>query len=197
MTRTTHATVGICSSYSLSMIMGVDPIYPVIIGVISSLLPDVDTGRSMINRLLIRIKLFQGKWMKLYYLGLFILLLIAFKLTENSVVGIICALCFLLVIGGHRTWFHSIFMIIPFTVIGNTTNLSTFLLTNGILNYTLHLLLDMLNPGGVMLLYPVSMKVFRFPVTFKSKSIITRVFEYSADTVLIYFTFCDAFNRFL
>ena len=197
MTRTTHATVGICSSYYLSMMMGVNPALPVIVGVFSSLLPDIDTGKSMINKLLIRIKLFQGKWMKLYYLGLFILLFFAYKLTANTLIGIMSVLCFLIVVGGHRTWFHSIFMIIPFSIIMSMMNFSVFLMAIGILNYTLHIMLDMLNPSGVILLYPISKRVFRLPLVFKSASVMTRVLEYAVDVSLIYFTFSDALNQFL
>lgn len=189
MTRTTHATVGVCSSFYFSMIIGVNPVWAVVVGVFSSLLPDVDTGRSMINKLLIRVKCFRNKWMKLYYLFLTLALYAVYYFTGIMVIGLLSAMCLLLVIGEHRTWFHSLLMIGPFTFILLVLNLRSELVVIGILNYILHLFLDMPNPSGVMLFYPISNKVFRFPITFRSNSIITRFLEYSADVTLLYLTF--------
>lgn len=194
MTRTTHTTVGICSSYYLSVSMGVNPVLPVVVGVFSSLLPDIDTGKSTINKLLIRIKLFQGKSMKVYFLGLFALLLLAYKLTANSIVALLCILSLLLVIGEHRTWFHSAFMLLPYNIILSSLEFSSFLMAIGTINYAMHLVLDMLNPSGVMLLFPISRKVHRFPITFRTSSEVTRLLEYTADATIIYFTFRDSIN---
>lgn len=189
MTRTTHATVGVCSSFYFSTIIGVNPVWAVIVGVLSSLLADIDTGKSLINKLLIRAKCFRNKWMKLYYLILTFALYAVYCYTGIMVIGLLSALCLLLVIGEHRTWFHSLLMVVPFTFIMLVLNLRSELVAIGVLNYTLHLILDTPNPSGVMLFYPISKKVFRLPITFRSNSAITRFLEYSADLTLLYLTF--------
>lgn len=189
MTKTTHATVGICSSYYLSAVAGINPILPIIIGVFTSLLPDIDTGKSMINRLLIRVKLFRNKWMKVYYLLLTIGFYIGYYFTENQILGILCVLTLLLVLGEHRTWFHSLLMNLPVAIIMSFLHLDSKLIVIGILNYSLHSILDSFNPSGVMLLYPISKKSFRFPITFRSNAWSTRLIEYTADVAMLYLTF--------
>lgn len=189
MTKVTHTTTGLCSSIAISSMSGLNPILAIITGVIASLIPDIDTGRSFINKYLIRVKWLRNEWMAIYYAVITASLFLVYQATGFKWLLVLSFLTLLLVIGQHRTFFHSILIMLPLWPLMEYFKLDSEYIALGMINYLNHLVLDMFNPQGVMLFYPISKKVYRMPIVFNSNAFTTRVIEYSFDCFILYMTF--------
>jgi len=188
MKKTTHATTGICGSFAISAMTGINPIIAVLVGLVYSLLPDIDCGHSYINKFLIRFKVFRNKLMNIYYAGISIILFIIYHYTGFNVVCIVGILTLLLAIGSHRKFFHSLLIMIPFSMLMVILNVDTVIIALALMNYGFHLFFDTFNPTGIMLFYPLSRKVFRMPITFHSDSLQSVIVELVINAAVIYAT---------
>ena len=188
MRRTTHATVGISCSLFISEWFMLNPFYAVAIGIFYSLLADIDTGYSTINKYLIRIKWLRNKFMPIYYLLISIILYIGYYTLQYKVLLVLSFLSLLLVIGKHRTFYHSLFMLVPQGIILHLMGLNIHLQALALMIYSSHLFLDMFNPSGVKLFYPLSDKSYRFPITINSRSKWSTVIEWLLTLIVIYIT---------
>ena len=72
---------------------------------------------------------------------------------------------------GHRTWSHSLFIVVILTLpVIWLDGLGRWLLLSFIIGYVSHILGDWMTPRGVPLLYPVK-KGFSSPLTFRTGSV--------------------------
>lgn len=188
MKKTTHATTGICGSLAISVMTGINPVISVLVGLVYSLLPDIDCGHSYINKFLIRFKWFRNKFMNIYYAGVSLVMFTIYHYTGVKSVCIIGILALLLAIGGHRKFFHSLLILIPLSMLMIMLNVETDIIALALMNYCSHFLLDTFNPSGIMLFYPLSTRVFRMPITFRSGSMQSVILELVINAAVIYTT---------
>ena len=167
---------------------GINPITAAIIGLVFSLLPDIDCGHSYINKFLIRFKVFRNKFMNVYYAGISILMFTIYHYTGLKTVCVVGFLALLLAIGSHRKFFHSLLILIPFSILMIILDVETVFIALASMNYCLHLFLDTINPTGCMLFYPLSTRVYRMPITFRSDSIWFVIVELLINVTVIYAT---------
>lgn len=168
MKRTTHLSAGASLSIALSQIAGVDPISAVLVGCFASLLPDIDHGYSAINQYLIKIYALKGNFFKVYYGLIAAVLAVLFHLTHSKALLVGFVLVLLIVIGHHRSIYHSLIIMAPLAVFLVYMKMPTVYIAIFLLNYFLHLILDTFNPSGVPLLLPFSPSRTRLPITFDS-----------------------------
>jgi len=79
-------------------------------------------------------------------------------------------------------------MLVPQGIILDLMGLNIHLQALALMTYSTHLILDMFNPSGVKLLYPLSDKSYRFPITINSKSKWSIVIEWLLTLIVIYIT---------
>lgn len=188
MRKSTHAATGLTSSLLISKVFVLNPLYALAYGLIYSLLPDADTGYSFINKYLIRVKWLRNKYMSLYYVIVSAFLFGCYYYTQSKLFLIIGIMTTLLVIGKHRTFYHSLLILIPHCILLHILNVSVDYQALAVFSYITHLVLDMFNPSGVMLFYPLSSRVYRFPITINSKSWISKVVEWILTATMLCYT---------
>lgn len=188
MRKLTHATTGLTSSLFISKFFLLNPLYAIAIGVLYSLLPDADTGYSTINKYLIGVKWLRNEFMSVYYVIITAILLGLYYYTNMNVFIVLSLLTGLLVVGKHRSFFHSLFILIPQCIVLHFMNVHIDYQALAMFAYIMHLVLDMFNPSGVMLFYPLSKRVYRFPITINSSHKISNVVEWILNAAMISYT---------
>ncbi len=188
MRKSTHATMGLTSSLFISKWFMLNPLYAVAIGVLYSLLADVDTGYSYINKYLIRIKWLRNEFMIVYYVLVTAIFYSLYYYTSQQIFIVLTVMSALLVVGKHRTFFHSLFILIPQVIVLHLLSVQVDYQALAIFAYIMHLVLDMFNPSGVMLFYPLSDKVYRFPITINSRHKISKVVEWIITMAMLSYT---------
>lgn len=187
MRKSTHAATGLTCSLLISKEFVLNPLYALAYGIIYSLLPDADTGNSFINKYLIRVKWLRNKYMILYYVIVSAILFGCYYYTQSKlflIVGILTTL----VVTGHRTFYHSLFILIPHCILLIMLNVVVEYQALAVFSYISHLVLDMFNPSGVMLFFPISSKVYRFPITINSNSWISKAVEWILTVTMLGYT---------
>ncbi len=196
MRKTTHSALGISSALIVSNMYALNPLLSLIIGVVYALLPDIDTGYSFISKYLIRVKWLRNKFMPLYYLVITVVLFAIYYKSNIKIFLVLSIMTTLLAIGKHRTYYHS-FLILPLQwIVLYMLRVPVNFQALALINYVMHLVLDMFNVSGVMLFYPISKKAYKFPITINSASIISKIVEFAVTTCIISVTVFYFYNTF-
>ena len=176
MKGTTHIAIGVAAAAVLGDINHVSMSYLLPSAIIGSLIPDIDTGSSIINKFLIRDPKFRDDKKILYFgaLSLFSFLIFCqFYIKPFLYIGLVAAI---LALSSHRGIFHTVFIPLMALYFGSKTNyfLQYEMMAVGI---GLHLVADMFNKSGIMLFFPFTRKEFRMPITFYSRSFTMSIIE--------------------
>jgi inner membrane protein len=188
MRKSTHATFGLTSSLFISSMFALNPLVSVCFGLLYSLLPDADSGYSFINKRLVLVKWLRNDFVGVYYFLVSILLFTIYNFTGKQIYLVFGILTLLIVIGKHRTFYHSLFILVPNYIILYILMVPIDYQALAMFSYIFHLALDMFNPSGVMLFYPISDKVYRFPITVNSSSWISNVVEWLFTCAMLGYT---------
>ncbi len=155
------ASVLICKQLGL----GTD-IASVAISVIAAIVPDADTEKSTINKYL--------PVGKLSYMVLAVALFYKAWTTGSVVLALAAAISLIIFLSRHRGITHSIAASL---VLGVPLYFNLSYWISFIVSYNVHLLCDMFNTKGVLLLYPFSKARARFPIHFPMESLVGRAVE--------------------
>ena len=170
----THVGVGIVTFLSVyNTLPGKFNYIGLLIVVFSSILPDVDHPKSIINKYILPFKNKTSKVMVYSSLGV-ILLWYDYLYTNEPIMKGIGISLLIIAVSSHRNGLtHSLTGMIMFSFIigylGNMYNLH-YLVYYFIIGYGMHLLCDMITDRGVPLVSPFKNKKFRMPLTYRTNS---------------------------
>lgn len=170
MTGKTHLGIGVISTVILSQYISYDlSIGALLICSISSLLPDIDHPKGIINKYILPMKNKEFKMAIYITVGIFLIVLNYFYF-NNIYLNSMGIFVILIGISSHRDGItHSITGLLCFAgvfgVLAVTNNFSGLIIPFAI-GYGTHLISDMFTKRGVPLLYPFKNKKFKMPITF-------------------------------
>ena len=168
MTGKTHLMIGTTLAYMACAKSNINfSIAAAAYAAVGSLLPDIDEKHSTINQY---IPMNLGK---LIYGIVGIALAYHIYETGNIAYVLPSALLILIYFSGHRGFTHSITACILFSMafIEGRNTLIPF-----VAGYLAHLIFDMFNTKGILLIYPLK-KRFKFPLNFSTDSVLGKTFE--------------------
>ena len=144
-----------------------------VIVILSSLLPDIDHPKGILNRYILPFKNKATKVTLYICLGALVLWVdyLYFRLPIFRAIGL---MLIVIALSSHRNGLtHSLVGMILFGLImgyiGNYYKI-TFLVYYFVMGYGMHLICDMATNRGVSLFYPFSSKKIKWPVTYSSSS---------------------------
>lgn len=177
----THAGMGILTFLSIyKLIPGGFSLFGMIIVVFSSILPDIDHPKSIINKYVLP---FKNKMTKVTLYGCIgiILLWYDYLYLHKPIVRALGIIFIIIAISSHRSWLtHSLIGMSMFSFIagyiGNIYNIR-YLIYYFMIGYGMHLICDMFTNRGVPLFYPFRKKKVKFPFTYNTNSKIGSAIE--------------------
>lgn len=151
-----------------------------IIVIISSLIPDIDHPKSIINKYFLPVKNKKTKTAIYSCLALVVLWFDYLYIGEPALKALGITLIFI-ALSSHRNGLtHSLTGLIVFTLIagylGKVYNIN-FIVYYFMIGYGMHLLCDMMTKMGIPLFYPFITKKYKFPLSYKVSSKIGNLFE--------------------
>lgn len=174
MTGKTHAGIAAVTYVALCVNLP-DKFNYVAMGIVilSSLLPDIDHPKSIINKYILP---FKNKWTKFTVyacLGIIVLYFDYIYMNEPAFKALGFSLI-LIAISSHRTGItHSLTGMIVFTfIVGYISKMYNlpYITNYFIIGYGMHLLCDMATNRGISLFYPFKNKNIKLPLTFRTGS---------------------------
>ncbi|OBR91892.1 MULTISPECIES: metal-dependent hydrolase [Clostridium] len=177
----THAEVGIVTFLSVyNVLPGKFNYIGLLIVAFSSILPDVDHPKSIINKYILPFRNKTSKIMVYSSLGIG-LLWYDYLYTKAPIIKAIGISFIIIAVSSHRNGLtHSLMGMILFSFIigylGNMYNVH-YLVYYFMIGYGMHLLCDMVTNRGVPLFYPFKNKKFKLPLTYNTNSKIGCVIE--------------------
>lgn len=176
MTGKTHLIIGTTLAYIACAKSNVDfSIAAAAYAAVGSLLPDIDEKHSTINQYI------PMKLGKLIYGIAGVALAYHIYETGNIAYVLPSVLMILIYFSGHRGFTHSITACILFSMafIEGRDTLIPFAT-----GYMAHLIFDMFNTKGILLIYPLK-KRFKFPLNFSTDSILGKALELGSTGICI------------
>ncbi|MDF2882846.1 MAG: rane protein [Clostridiaceae bacterium] len=170
----THAGIGMITYIAVcNQLPGKFNYLGAAIAIISSLLPDIDHPKSILNRYILPFKNKMAK-IVLYACSGIIILWYDYIYVHQPILKAIAIMFFVIALSSHRKGLtHSITGMIMFGLIvgfiGNMYN-RQFLIYSFIAGYGMHLICDMATDRGIPLFYPFKTKNVKWPMTYKTSS---------------------------
>lgn len=177
----THAGIGAVTFMSIcDKLPGRFSYIGLIIVIISSLIPDIDHPKSIINKYFLPVKNKKTKTTIYSCLALVVLWFDYLYIGEPALKALGITLIFV-ALSSHRNGLtHSLTGLIAFTLIsgylGEVYNIN-FIVYYFIIGYGMHLLCDMMTKMGIPLFYPFIIKKYKFPLIYKVSSKSGNLFE--------------------
>ncbi|MCH3965882.1 MAG: metal-dependent hydrolase [Clostridium sp.] len=177
----THAGMGILTFLSVyEIIPGGFSYFGMIIVVFSSVLPDIDHPKSIINKYILP---FKNKMTKVVLYGCIgiILLWYDYLYLHEPLIRALGIVFIIIAISSHRSGLtHSLMGMAMFSFIagylGNMYDIK-YLVYYFMIGYGMHLICDMFTNRGVPLFYPFRKKKVKFPLTYRTNSKIGSAIE--------------------
>lgn len=170
----THAAIGMATFMSVyQKVPGGFSYLGIAIVAISSLLPDIDHPKSMINKYILP---FKNKKTKMFiYLSLAIIVLYYdYMYMKSPVLKAISIALVFIAISSHRNGLtHSAIGLVIFTIIASYIGKSYAIPASAyyfVIGYGMHLFCDMNTKMGVPLFYPFINKKYKMPFTYNVNS---------------------------
>lgn len=177
----THAGIGAVTFMSIcDKLPGRFSYIGLIIVIISSLIPDIDHPKSIINKCFLPVKNKKTKTTIYSCLALVVLWFDYLYIGEPALKALGITLIFV-ALSSHRNGLtHSLTGLIAFTMIagylGEVYNIN-FIVYYFMIGYGMHLLCDMMTKMGIPLFYPFVTKKYKFPIIYKVSSKSGNLFE--------------------
>ncbi|WP_446897878.1 metal-dependent hydrolase [Clostridium sp. LBM24168] len=177
----THAGMGILTFLSIyQLIPGGFSYFGMIVVAFSSVLPDIDHPKSIINKYVLPFKNKMTKVTLYICLGI-ILLWYDYLYSDEPIVRAAGVVSIIIAVSSHRSGLtHSLMGMSMFSFIagyiGNMYDIR-YLIYYFMIGYGMHLICDMFTNRGVPLFYPFSKKKVKFPLTYSTNSKIGSAIE--------------------
>ena len=182
----THAGIGAVTFVALYNGLSQNINYVgLVVVIISSLLPDIDHPKSIVNRYILP---FKNKVTKvtLYLCCGALVLWLDYLYFREPILKAIGLILIVIALSSHRNGLtHSLIGMILFSIIigyvGNYYKV-TFLVYYFVMGYGMHLICDMATNRGVSLFYPFTKKKIKWPFTYSSS---TKLGSFIEDVIMI------------